>query len=246
MGQMSREQFLAREQEKGDRQFSKVGYFSLKNDNDEAIVRFVYQTEEEIYQDIITTHKMTVDGKFRRVNCIREFNEPLAKCPLCAAGIDLQPRLYIRLVEYVRAEDGTITAVPKVWERPTSYVNTLRDKFAEYGNLSDFIFKVRRHGRPGDMKTTYSIDFANPNIYNSSLYIKDFSEFEDYKVIGAAVLNKTYDELVGMVNGGVPVVTTPPSNPPVQQPATQPDTAPWASPQNTVATPTTPPRRVVY
>lgn len=205
MGKISREEFIAQQEKKANNgsNFSdgpRVGYFSLKNDNDEAVVRFIYTSEDEVYDDIVITHKThTTDGKFRRINCLRNYNEPISKCPFCSAGEQSQQRIYLKMLEYTRDDNGNITTTPKIWERPTSYVNSLIDKINEYGNLSDCIFKVKRHGRAGDMKTTYSIDLANPNIYNSNLYPKDFSAFESYEIIGTAVLDKTFDEMVEML-----------------------------------------------
>lgn len=240
MGYISREDFQKLQEERSnnssDRSGPFVGYFKLQEDNQEALVRFVYSDEEEIYNDIIITHKATVDGKFRRVNCLRNYTDPIDLCPMCQKGIPSQQRLYIRMIEYVRDEDNNIKAYAKVWERPTSYVFTLMDKFKEYGNLSDCIFKVRRHGKPGDMKTTYSIDFANPNIYNSTLYPKDFSAFEDYSIVGNAVLDLNSEELSKIAD------STKPSD--QAKPAGQ---APWDNPSNSGQAPTqSAPRRVTY
>ena len=219
MGVISREQFLQQQKRKAEiaagnfeaQSGPRIGYFSLKNDEDESVVRFIYSDDEQIYNDIVITHRTTIDGKFRRVNCLRDYNEPFDKCPLCKAGDQNQQRLYIKLIEYTRDEDGNIVATPKIWERPTSYVGILMDKYAEYGSLKDNIFKVKRHGVAGDMKTTYSINFANPQIYNSELYPADFSAFDNYKIVGSAVVDKSYDELVELAGG---------------QPAEQPAAAP--------------------
>lgn len=198
MGFISREQFLKNQEEKQARMEaynnrSNVGYLSLKNDGDEAIVRFCYNDLDEF--DIVTTHQTTIDGKFRRVNCLRDLSDPIDACPMCKSGNPVQQRFYIRLIEYVRSDDGTITAVPRIWERPTSYVGILSNLFTEYGNIQDNVFKIKRSGKAGDKSTTYNIMYCNPTIYNESLYPKKEDAFEGYNVIGAAVLDKTADEL---------------------------------------------------
>jgi len=215
MAFISREDFLKQQEEKQARQAAfaegnsngpRVGYFSLKNDGDEAIVRFVYESPDQF--DILTTHQTTIDGKFRRVNCLRDFKDDVAKCPFCASGKPVQQRFYIKLIEYTRAEDGTITATPKIWERPTSYVGILSNLFAEYGDISDSVFKVKRSGEAGSLQTTYSVMLANPTVYNAQLYPKNMDAFEGYNIIGSAVLDKSFDELKAMVGDTTETTTT--------------------------------------
>lgn len=204
MAFISREAWLEQQQARQERAAAaqnggpRVGYFSLKDDGDEAIVRFAYTSPDQF--DILTTHQTTIDGKFRRVNCLREsFKDPIDNCPMCKAGIPVQQRFYIKLIEYTREEDGTISATPKVWERPTSYVTILDNLFSEYGDISDCIFKVKRSGKKGDLQTTYSIMYPKQEIYNSSVYPKDLSVFDEYNVVGSALLNKTKEEMSEMI-----------------------------------------------
>ncbi|MBQ6627872.1 MAG: hypothetical protein IJH65_03480 [Methanobrevibacter sp.] len=118
---ISREEFLKRQKERQERasnfqnQGPRVSYFSLKEDGDEAVVRFAYNNQEELYSDIFPTHQVTIDGKFRRVKCLREnYNSPLSDCPLCVSGTPVSERFYIKLIEYTRNEAGEIEITPKV------------------------------------------------------------------------------------------------------------------------------------
>lgn len=213
MAYISREEFLKQQEErqsKSTNQFTgpRVGYFNLKDDGDSAVVRFCYDSPDQF--DILTTHQTTVDGKFRRVNCLREsFKESADTCPMCAAGVPVQQRFYIKLLEYTQDENGVITATPKIWERSTSYVNRLNNLCNEYGNISDWVFKITRMGEKGSMNTDYSIIPANPNVYNSENYPKNNEAFEGYNVLGTAVLDKSFEELTEMVGGTVPKEETP-------------------------------------
>lgn len=196
MATISRNEYVRMQQERQNNAqptYQRVSYFSLKDDGDEAIVRFAYTDPDQL--QIFTTHSVSIDGRFRRVNCLREPGAPLDTCPLCASGQSPQNRTYIKLIEYVRNEDGTITGVPKIWERPASYVQILTNLFAEYGDISECVFKVKRSGERGSMQTTYSIMFGNPTIYNATLYPKDFSAFENYKILGGPLLDKNYNEI---------------------------------------------------
>ena len=202
MAYMSREEFLKMQSEREQRQEQRqtqgprVGFFSLRDDGDEAVVRFAYNSPDEF--EVFTVHPVTIDGKFRKVNCINDLRLGVHSCPLCAAGVQLQQRFYIRLIEYTRDENGNIVRQARIWERPASYMQILANLFAEYGPLKDNVFKVKRSGARGDMQTSYSIMFSNPTIYNEQLYPKDFSAFENYSPLGTAIIDKNELELQAM------------------------------------------------
>ena len=119
----------------------------------------------------------------------------MENCPMRKAGIKIQQRFYIHLIQYTKDEQGNIIATPKVWERAASYAVTIKNLIDEYGPLSDCIFKIRRNGEAGSMQTTYSILFGNPQVYRSDFYPKEEALFENYSVIGTAVLDKNFDEI---------------------------------------------------
>ena len=230
MATISRNEYVRMQQERQSvptQSTTRVSYFSLRDDGDEAIVRFAYSDPDQL--EIFTTHSVTIDGKFRRVNCLRDPGTPVDTCPLCASGQNPQNRTYIKLIEYVRNEDGSITGVPKIWERPDSYVQMLTNLFTEYGDISDCIFKVKRSGERGSMQTTYSIMFGNPQIYNATLYPKDFSAFDNYKILGGPLLDKSFNELREILGDAAEVENTVIGTPTIQS-----DPTPY-SPQRTTA-----------
>ena len=175
----------------------KVSYFSLKNDKDEAIVRFMLDSEEDF--DIIVAHQVKIGGYNRAVNCIRSAYEDESKCPLCDEGYPVKFKFYIKLVEYVTNEDGSVSAIPKIWERSSAYINTMNDLLQEYGPLSDNLFKIKRSGVAGSKDTSYSIMITNQSNYPADAYAKRPELFKGYKVLGAAVINKNYEGLQELV-----------------------------------------------
>ena len=176
---------------------SKVGYFSLKDDGEEAIVRIMHDTPEDF--DLMVVHRLPVgDGKFRPFNCLRSPKDPIDVCPVCSAGGKPEYKIYIHLIEYVRGEDGSIKPVAKVWERSSAYARKLAGLMNEYGSLSDCIFKIVRHGAKGSMKTEYDILFGSEKVYPASVYVKDESLFEEYSALGTMVADKSYEELLSM------------------------------------------------
>lgn len=196
-------------------------FFTLKNDGDEAVVRFMHDNTQSF--EIVTTHQIqTSNGRFRNVNCIRDPREPIDNCPFCKAGMPVRQRFYIHLVSYVKNEQGQIVAQPMVWERNISYAQTLKSYIDNYGPLSDIICKIIRHGKAGDMQTTYEIvPNLNKQIYTDELYPKLVDAFKDYHAVGTTVLNKNFNELDTYVRTG-------------QFPATEQQAAP-AQPQYTPA-----------
>jgi len=192
----------------------KVGFFSLKNDGDEAVVRFLHDSTDSF--DLVTTHPVQVGGKFRRVNCIRDPRESLDNCPLCRSGQKIQQRFYIHLINYEKDENGNIVAQPQVWERTASYAITLKNLIDEYGPLSNCIFKIRRNGKAGSMDTTYTILYGNPQVYREEMYPIDADAFQDYKAVGNVVMDKTFDDLAEYVaTGAFPETPTAKTNTPV-------------------------------
>lgn len=180
-----------------------VGYFFLKDDGDEAVVRIMHDSVDSF--DIVTTHQIKVDNKFKRVSCLRNPYDPVSACPFCEKGQAIQQRFYIRLIEYSRDESGNIVASPKVWERAASYAQNIKNLIDEYGPLSDQVFKIHRNGKAGSMDTTYSILYANPTVYKPELYPKNTSLFDGYNVLGYTVLSKSFEDLsYFLANGSFP------------------------------------------
>lgn len=176
-----------------------VSFFSLKNDGDEAVVRFMYDDVNEF--EILTYHTVKVtgsDGRARdmKVSCVRQLNESPDKCPLCAAGNQLIQRFFIKMLQYDKNEMGQVTVKPVVWERNTQYALKLREYLNNYGPLSDIICKIVRHGAAGSMQTTYEIiPNLNKAIYRDDIYVKDTSVIGKYSAFGPLVKDKSPEDM---------------------------------------------------
>lgn len=176
-----------------------INFFTLRNDNDEAIVRFMCDSVEDF--EILTVHDIQIGGKYRKINCIRDFRDPVENCPLCASGTKINQRFFIKMIQYDKSTDsaGNVIITPKaaVWERSTAYAKTLKSYLDNYGPLSDIICKVIRHGKAGDMQTTYEIvPNLNKNIYKDEIYVKDSNIFGNFNAFGTIVMDRTYDEIM--------------------------------------------------
>ena len=179
---------------------SNVGFFSLKNDGDEAIVRIMHDNTDSF--DIVSTHQIEVNGKFRRVNCCRSPYDPVDNCPLCAAGNASQQRFYIHLIQYVVNENNQVVPQLKVWERPISFANTIKNLIVTYGPLSGMIFKIKRSGAPKARDTSYNIMYMPPQQFPENIYPNIIDAFKGYTALGHMVLDKTPQELVAFITTG--------------------------------------------
>lgn len=227
----------------GDRTFD-VGFFSLKGDGAESVVRFAVDSLEDL--EILTVHPITVgESRFpgnRRVNCLRSPRDPMHMCPLCAKGEKINQKVFIRMIQYTTDSSGKIIANPVVWERPAGiYATKLKSLLETFGPLSGMLFKVTRHGTGLD--TTYDILGPLPaQMYPDTMYsAESFSKLEGYSVLGKMVMDKTVDDLNHFITYGefpavqsdnaasqqytpTPAYTPQPQTPPVYAQSPQPVT----------------------
>lgn len=178
-----------------------IGFFSLKNDGDEAVVRILHDSTDSF--DIVATHTVQIGDRYRKVSCLRNPGDGVDACPLCKTGAKLGYRFFVHMLQYGKDEQGKVTVKPVVWDRSAKQMSQkLVTMIQEYGPLSDCVFKVRRNGKSGDKDTTYEILFANPAVYRPDLYPKDTRAFENYNTMGSKVLDKNFEEMSEFVATG--------------------------------------------
>lgn len=196
--------------EEGAARGPRVGFFTLKQDKDQAIVRFLVDSPADL--EIIAGHRVVTENGRRLVNCVRDLRDPVEACPLCARGDRLEYRVFIRMIEYVRGENNQIIPYARVWERPATFVNTITNMLNEYGPLSESIFKITRNGAYRSTSTTYDITYCRSEVYRPELYPAEMPVFKNYTALGNVVLNYSYEQLQGLVDAGVPAATLPGAN----------------------------------
>ena len=163
------------------------GYFSLKEDGDTARVRFMYNSSDDI--EGYAVHRVKVNGFDRMVSCLREYSDPLDKCPLCEAHYNVIPKFYIPLYNI---DTGDVV----FWERGKNFVPQLMDFCTKCNPPVAFPVEIERIGAKGDINTKYEF---YPEANDGTL-LEDLPEIPN--PIGTIVLDKTYDELVTYVNTG--------------------------------------------
>lgn len=184
-----------------------IGYFGLKNDGDEGVVRILHNSPEDF--DIVVAHNIKIGERYRKVNCLCNPGESPSACPLCASGNKPQYRFFVHMIQYTKDEKGAIVARPVVWDRSAKQMSQkLVSMIHEYGPLSESVFKIRRNGAAGSMETTYEIMYANPNIYKPELYPMIPGAFDKYNTLGVKVLDKSAADMSTFVaTGNFPVPT---------------------------------------
>ena len=178
-----------------------VGFFNLQNDGDEAVVRFMVDSIEDL--EILTVHDIRVDGKFRQISCVRDPREAIDRCPLCDRGEKVKQVVFIKMLQYNETPNG-VEVNPVVWQRSAStYAFRMKGYLDNYGPLSQILCKVIRHGARGDMQTTYDIiPNLNPTQFPQEKYPINAEAFKDYKALGRVVLDRSYDEINEFINTG--------------------------------------------
>lgn len=162
-------------------------FFGLRDDKDTAVVRFCYNTLEDIKG--YSVHEAEVDGKKRYINCLRNYNDPVDACPLCAARYKLSARLFVQLYD-VEADEI------KVWDRGKNFFTKLSSLCARYNPLVSTEFEIERNGKRGDTKTTYET-FA---LETDDTTLEDLPEVPE--LLGTLILDKTAEELEYFLDNG--------------------------------------------
>lgn len=166
-------------------------FFALKNDNDVARVRFLYNSMEDVTGYAV--HEVEVDGKHRYVNCLRDYNDPKSKCPLCAANNFQKAKIYIPLYDIDEEE-------VKIWERGKNFFAKMSALCSRYATgdtpLVAHTFDIERHGKKGDTQTTYEIYETG----DDDTRLEDLPEIPD--VLGSVILDKTAEDMEFYVENG--------------------------------------------
>ena len=125
------------------------GFFQLRDDGDQAQVRFMYESIDDV--EGLSVHQVKDNNdKKHYVNCLREYNEPKDICPFCAANMPVYAKLFIPLYD---VESGQT----KTWERGKKFFSKMSSLCSRYPSLVSHLFTIERNGAKNDTSTTYEI-----------------------------------------------------------------------------------------
>lgn len=165
----------------------KSSYFSLKDDKDVATIRFLLNNVNDLLG--VSTHEVEIDGKKMDVECLRSYNEPISKCPLCEAQYKVSAKLFIPVYDYTSKES-------KIWTRGKTFFSRISSLCSRYNPLVSVPIEVERNGKKGDTNTTYEMYPGSPD--NSKV-----TDFPEINAEGICFQTKTAEELKYYLQNGV-------------------------------------------
>lgn len=118
-------------------------FFLLRNDGDYADVVFLYKNINEVM--MCDAHYIKSSVYTGYVHCCE------TNCPACQKNIRVQNKLFIPVYNI---EQGQI----QFFDRSVRFFNQLEnDVFNRFSDPSNYVFRIIRHGKSGDVNTNYDI-----------------------------------------------------------------------------------------
>ena len=179
----------------------KVGFFKMKNDKDEALVRINVSTMEDL--QFATVHQLGAAQKWMKISCHNPVGSYGDTCPLCSAVAagntsigKASKKVYVQmLVSYKDPVTNQFSAaVPVIWERPAGFAREVANLLRDYGNLKERVFKVTRNGAAGSMQTTYSIAYI-PLFDKPEAVSTDFGAFTNFNIAKHSFWEKSIEDI---------------------------------------------------
>lgn len=160
-------------------------FFTLKNDKDTAIVRFLHEGEEDL--DWYVVHAVEIEGKKRYVKCTEE-----GDCPLCKAGNKPQLKLFLQLVQ-----KGDEEGVIRTWERGQKFIPKVLSFINRNGNLCSQAVEIERLGKKGDTNTDYQLY----NLEKDNKTLADLPKRQNLLGENSFILKKSHEDMVKIAEG---------------------------------------------
>ena len=160
-------------------------WFSLKDDGEVKKVRFLFDSLDDLP---IRVHDVKVGENYRSVVCLRDYDDPMHKCPLCEEGNIARVKLFIPLHDET---DGNV----KFWQRPKSFGTKIASQFSRHRDFPSHLFEVERHGKAGDKQTTYELFEVDQDD-------KKLADFEVPDAIGTVIMNKSAEDMEYYLDNG--------------------------------------------
>lgn len=214
------QEVIARAQSGSEGNSVKVGFFKMKNDKDEALVRFNISSLNDL--QFATVHQLGAAQRWMKVSCLNPVGSYQDTCPLCAAvaggAKDIgkaTKKVYVQMmVSYKDATTGQFAAaIPVIWERPAGFSREIANLLNDYGDLKARVFKVTRNGVANSMQTTYSISYI-PLYDKPESVTEDLSAFNNFNIAKHSYWEKTPGDINVFLNtGSFPEVARAPQAP---------------------------------
>jgi hypothetical protein len=171
---------------------SDTEFLKLTNDGDMVTAQLMVKNMEDV--DIFACHQAVVgkwdDGndKTRFVSCLRNYDDSLDVCPMCAAGLKTQVVMMLAMVDQ---QDGKV----KIWNRGKTFIPKIKNFVNRWGDMTMKPVDIIRNGKRGDKKTTYDIQISPAEPI-------DISQYEKPEFLGGYIMDKSADEMQEYLDTG--------------------------------------------
>lgn len=145
----------------------KIKFLKLEDDGWYATVRFLYGPGEIFRGE--TVHNTAEQGQMPKyVPCLKEPNDPIEVCPLCAAGNRIQAQYFMPVYVYsitsnVRGVETTTDVNDvMIFQRGATFQGNIKSIIRQSGNkpIVCSTFRIVRNGAKGAQGTTYTVEYV--------------------------------------------------------------------------------------
>lgn len=178
------------------KKFATVGnYFQLKDDGDTALVRFLFDKEDDIDNFIRSVHVIEKDNRSVDVDCLRTPEDPIDNCPFCQEKIRLQVRFYIPLWDMDKEKVVW-------WTRSRAFIEKVIKQIREVDteSIAGTPFKIIRSGKAGSFDTSY--EFIQQAKKADDKFVEDFVNPKELDPKEAGLLELNEKEMESYLETG--------------------------------------------
>ena len=187
--------------------WEKINWVSLKNDKDEARVRFLAETVEDVegfvFHDVEAISAKGVKYT-KKVDCLNDGNHP-EDCPFCvhASATDgkagISKRKANLFLELLVEDKNTGEQSIQFWQRPSKYYSELSSTASRYKPLCGRQFDIVRNGAKGVAGTTYSLFPIDSDVKVSLAELRE--KYPKVEVIGNIIQTMTPEQMMNTLAG---------------------------------------------
>lgn len=180
----------------------RTSFFSLPNDNDSAIIRFLHKDVNDF--EVLDIHTINLGGKDRKIACTRNEGD----CPLCKNNeyledegkfkYPLQRRIFIHLLKYTSPTE----CEEQVFERGKDFIPKLLQLVEDYGPLCDRLYKIVRHGQKGSTDTSYDILPLDKDRFIPANYKFDLNQLNYTPALGTFIMDRKPADVACFIETG--------------------------------------------
>ena len=169
-----------------------ANFFTLDDDGDKAVVRFMYESLDDISGYAV--HTVKNGDKEITINCLRTYEDSVDNCPLCKAGNFQRAKFYFSLYNETKQE-------LQLWSRGKQIVGDLVKTLSQInGPICSGRVEITRHGEKGNKYTKYEFNLLGSDDTTLEDLIGEFGEPTD--PVGILIKDYNFDELSNYVTNG--------------------------------------------